>query len=115
MYVLSLLKKTAQPTEYYFDDESKASLVLQAIAENNLEVICFSDDHGQKCVVAIEQIVEASIIDAERKKLAIHELKMIDEYSKIKIHKATLEDPRTAEIMEMQKPITQGDANAQTH
>lgn len=112
MYVLSLLKKdNVQPTEYYFNTFNKPDLILKDIRKFNGGIygfppIYFIDDYGHASVVRPEEIVEASVIDVKRKKEAMHELKMIDDYAQFKNHKAILADPRTVEIMQMQQPIT---------
>lgn len=105
MFVLSLLKKTAQPTEYYFDNLDKAKKVLKSLDSRPWQY--FEDDYGNIAFIIFNELVEATIIDAEKRKLAMHECKMIDDYTKLKINKLTLSDSRTAEILQAQQPISQ--------
>lgn len=105
MFVLSILKKTAHPTEYYFDTFEGAEIAQNYFKEGSLDLIYISDDYGQNAYINMKEIAEIIITDVKRKKMVIHELKMIEEYAKIEINKLTLADPRTADILQQQQPI----------
>lgn len=109
MFVLSLLKKTAQPTEYYFDTFEKPHAVLLDI-KSSKDPVYFQDDYGQSVVIRPDELAESAVIDAERRKMALHELRMIDDDVKVKIQKSILADPRTSEIMKLQQPVNQNEA-----
>lgn len=109
MHVLSVFKKTAQTSEYYFDGFERPNEILGIIhkseRDHEVKMVYFTDDYGQAGIIRIEEVAEACVSDIDRRKTAGHEIKMIENYSEVKRHKSVLSDPRTAEIMQLQQPI----------